>query len=265
MSTVLVIHAHPDDEVYATGGRISALAAAGHRVITVIATGGEASEMTGASHLSLQAARDARVRKYAKSVTLLGAARWEWLDEPGRWIDGDPNLFSIVGNEEPGVLAEVVGDCIDRHNPELILTAGADGLTGHPDHVAIAAAVRRAVRRRGTPTGGVWGARLRAIDVVSAHNLLAEVLGSMPVGSGRVTGTSDELCAFDVAASAKLRGEALDIYSAGLGSTLIGELVTRYTGRGDSLLMRDLLDATTWSTEYYEDLTITTARHHRPD
>jgi LmbE family N-acetylglucosaminyl deacetylase len=42
MSTIVFIHAHPDDEALLTGGTMALLAWAGHRVVLVTATAGEA-------------------------------------------------------------------------------------------------------------------------------------------------------------------------------------------------------------------------------
>jgi LmbE family N-acetylglucosaminyl deacetylase len=40
MATVLAFHAHPDDEVFLTGGTLARAAADGHRVVIVVATDG---------------------------------------------------------------------------------------------------------------------------------------------------------------------------------------------------------------------------------
>ncbi|MGH2443964.1 MAG: PIG-L deacetylase family protein, partial [Chloroflexota bacterium] len=43
--TLMVVHAHPDDEVFSTGGILAKYAAAGDRVVVVYCTSGEAGEM----------------------------------------------------------------------------------------------------------------------------------------------------------------------------------------------------------------------------
>jgi LmbE family N-acetylglucosaminyl deacetylase len=254
MATVLVIHAHPDDEVFATAGWIAAAAAAGERVVNVIATGGEASELRrGLDYLAT--ARRRRVRKFERSLEMLGSANWEWLAEPGRWIDGDPRRYPTLAEENVDVLAGLVGECILRHSPDVILSVGVDGMTAHPDHVQIARAVSAAVRQTGRPRGGAWGARVRAGDVGAAHAYLHTVAGLDFVGSGRVVGTSDPLHRrpLDVSAASRRR-DALDCYQPGLGTMTIEELASTYSGRGDSLLLRGLFDATKWAAEYYSDL-----------
>src|SRR5579872_5326540 len=45
MSSLLIVHAHPDDEVFGTGGTIARYARDGHRVTVVYGTSGEAGEL----------------------------------------------------------------------------------------------------------------------------------------------------------------------------------------------------------------------------
>src|SRR5438045_352776 len=43
--SLMVVHAHPDDEVFSTGGILAKYATEGHRVVVVYGTRGEAGEM----------------------------------------------------------------------------------------------------------------------------------------------------------------------------------------------------------------------------
>ena len=254
MATVLVIHAHPDDEVFATAGWMVRAAAGGDRVVNVIATGGEASEMR-AGLADLETARALRLNRLERSLEVLGAACWEWLDARGRWIDGDPERHPTLAGEDIDVLAEAVDRCVTRHAPELVLTVGADGLTGHPDHIKIGQAVSLAISRVGRPAGGAWGAQFRAVDVDRAHAHLEKYAGVERIGSGRVVGTSGPLQAQQLGADEqRLRRLALDCYFPGLGTMPVERLAASYPGRGDSLLLRGLLDVTGWATEYYSEL-----------
>ena len=45
MATLLLVHAHPDDEVFSTGGILAKYAASGVHVVVVYATRGEVGEM----------------------------------------------------------------------------------------------------------------------------------------------------------------------------------------------------------------------------
>src|SRR5215217_3415182 len=85
--TVLVIQAHPDDEVFSGGAAIPALVARGVQVILRIVTGGEAAELGANPKLTVAQARAKRVQKLEKSCAALGIASWDWLGEEGRWVD----------------------------------------------------------------------------------------------------------------------------------------------------------------------------------
>ena len=156
MPTALAIHAHPDDEAFANGGRLRQLADQGYTVVGVIATAGEASELPAAG--SLTEARRRRIAKYERALAILGATSWTWLEAHAGWVDatGGPR----VAGAAPERIQRAVARLIDEYSPATILTVGSDGLTGHPDHVAIARAVIAVAGERAVPEG-VWGARLR--------------------------------------------------------------------------------------------------------
>ena len=74
--TLVVFHAHPDDEALLTSGTMAKAAAAGHRVVLVVATDGDlglAASSYRSGGATLGAVRIARVA--AQSATALGVAR----------------------------------------------------------------------------------------------------------------------------------------------------------------------------------------------
>lgn len=230
-----MVHAHPDDEVFATGAATCVLSNAGWRVVLRVATAGIG---TAADRLNA-------------SCDLLGIGEWDWLADDDRWVDdggtAGPRTLASAGVDE---IAEEVQKSIQAVQPELILTVGRDGLTGHPDHIAIAAAVQLALRNHSCRA---LGARLRAQDVHTGHQLLQELLPGEPVGSGRVVGSADALG--EIAGGPEIavrRRRALDQYYDGLGTTDIAELVTTYGRRGDSLLLRAVFDASGWHRDRFE-------------
>lgn len=251
MPTALLIHAHPDDEVFATGAAAIALADAGWRVVLRVATGGEAGE---GRDLPEGTARERRVRRLEASCDLLGIGEWDWLCGPGRWIDGgSPDLATAD-------VAEVAGGVVDAlaaARPDLVLSVGRDGLTGHPDHIAVAAAIVVALRSRPDLACRALGARLRAADVLAAHTRFAEIIPGMRVGSGRVTGcpqgTSLEEISGPTTASLRRR-QALDRYHPGLGTADLDDLAVQHPRHGDSVLLRAVLDVAGWATDRFERL-----------
>ncbi|MFE4640554.1 PIG-L deacetylase family protein [Streptomyces sp. NPDC056730] len=247
--TVLVLHAHPDDEVFATGAATAFLARLGCRVVLRVATKGEAAEPGAAT---VREARRRRSRRFNRACRAIGLADWDQI-APGRWIDtgGTPAEDSLTSASVDD-LADAIAPHVNNLAPKAILTVGSDGLTGHPDHILMHQAVTRAV-------GGimpVYGASLGADDVTAGHQQLAAVLPGMRVGSDRMTGSArTDLLTLPAPPSAgAARRDALSCYGPGLGGLPLADLVRIYPGRGDSLLLRAVLDAIGSSTERYEPL-----------
>jgi LmbE family N-acetylglucosaminyl deacetylase len=235
--TALVVHAHPDDEAFATGAATWVLHDAGWRVVLRVATQGWGG--TG--------------DKLPASCDLLGIDEWGWLSDPDRWIDdGGVNGPRTLASAEPDEVVAEVERAIRTLQPELILTVGSDGLTGHPDHIAISQAVQRAQK----PCRAL-GARLRAQDVRAGEQLLQELLPGRPIGSGRVTGCDDATPLEAISTAPELlRRQALDAYYEGLGTQDLSELITSHNSRSDGLLLRAVFDASDgWPQDRFELLT----------
>jgi LmbE family N-acetylglucosaminyl deacetylase len=247
VSTVLVIPAHPDDESFANSGRIALLASGGHRIVGVIATGGEAGELSR-TH-DVEGARRRRLGKYEVALDALGAASRVWLEPGAEWVDVTDS--PTVAQADPVRLRRAVERVVEKHDPHMALTVGCDGLTAHPDHLAIARAVRDVFRDQTLP-GGVWGARLDRKDVDAGLHLLRHYCGDRQVGSGRVTGTDAALTVLDVSAVKVQRREALDSYSGGLGTRDLKVLIDASDRIRDSLLLRAIYDTEDWTSERYE-------------
>lgn len=123
---ILVLTAHPDDESFLAGGTIYANSQAGGKTFLICATLGE----KGKSHLQekmndeqLQQIRNKELRTAGNE---LGIKRIMTLNFP----DGK------VNEHEDEVLAEVK-KLWPEIDPQIIISFGPDGVTGHKDHVAI--------------------------------------------------------------------------------------------------------------------------------
>ncbi|TDD16122.1 PIG-L family deacetylase [Kribbella turkmenica] len=232
MRTALVVHAHPDDEVFATGAATAVLSTAGWRVVLRVATRG-----IGDAADKLQASCD-----------LLGIDDWDWLSTKDRWVDdGGSAGPRTLAATDPQQLADEVERTVHEVQPQLVLTVGRDGLTGHPDHIAISTAVQQ-------QQCYALGAQLRAEDVRAGEELMRRLLPGEKVGSGMVVG-SDRTDLLEIGkAPESRRRQALDQYYAGLGTTDIAELLTTYGRRGDSLLLRAIYDVSGWDTDRFEVL-----------
>jgi LmbE family N-acetylglucosaminyl deacetylase len=139
LGTILSIWAHPDDETYLAGGVMAAAADSGQRVVCVSATAGERGTTDPEAW---PPARLERVRRWetAAAMAVLGISEHRILDLP----DGD-----LAADDERG--AELVGALVDEIRPDTILTFGPDGITYHPDHIAIGRLVSDAWRTREYP------------------------------------------------------------------------------------------------------------------
>lgn len=156
LGTVLGIWAHPDDETYLSGGLMARATEAGQRVVCVTATAGE----VGAGPRADPELADVRRRELEEALELLGVREHHWLGHPdGGCPAVDPDAATA---ELRAVLAEV--------RPDTVVTFGADGFTGHPDHQAVgrwAAAAARAsgphVRLLVPARTAAWTARFASL------------------------------------------------------------------------------------------------------
>lgn len=135
MRTILGIWAHPDDEVFTAGGLMAAAVRRGDRVVCVHATRGEAGlyyrQLRPAGELA--ALRSAELRA---SLARLGVSEQRFLDLP------DGGLCLVAWDE---IVAQLHDELVDV-DPDVIVTFGSDGFTGHPDHRALSSWVSTAVR-----------------------------------------------------------------------------------------------------------------------
>jgi len=137
MGTIVLFHAHPDDEVTSTGGTIATLSRAGHRVIVVTATDGSEGEVPdGCDRSELAAIRSAEL---AVAAEVLGVHRSVELGYADSGMDGEES------NQNPRCFARVDVDEAAGRLASILTQESADALTiyddhggyGHPDHVAV--------------------------------------------------------------------------------------------------------------------------------
>jgi LmbE family N-acetylglucosaminyl deacetylase len=121
--TMLGVWAHPDDEAYVSAGLMARFRQRGDRVVVITATLGQhgtadpatwppgrlAARREGELHASLAAVGVHELR-------LLGLV-------DGRCAEHD--------------MTDEIARHIDEIEPDLIVTFGPEGITGHPDHVAV--------------------------------------------------------------------------------------------------------------------------------
>ncbi len=138
MSTLLLVHAHPDDEAISTGGVMAMAHEQDRRVVLVTATRGEVGEIhnmdEAASRPRLAEIRTEELRRAGK---LLGVDRQVFLGYRDSGMVGTqdnqhPDSFHRAGLLQAAALLAMV---LREERPDVVVTYGADGLYGHPDHV----------------------------------------------------------------------------------------------------------------------------------
>src|SRR5207248_11215306 len=138
MATLLLVHAHPDDEAVSTGGVMMKAKSHGHRVVLITATRGEVGEIYNmdeeGSRLRLG---EIRTEELKSAAEILGVDRLEFLgyrdsgmvDTPD---NKDPRSFHQANLEEAaGKLAVFIRE----ERPAVVVTYAEDGVYGHPDHI----------------------------------------------------------------------------------------------------------------------------------
>lgn len=253
---VLVVHAHPDDEVFCTGAAILAARAAGARVRLRVFTGGEgrSTELTPAA---LSTARERRMARLAVACTHLGITEWGFLTFEGEWTDTPHCRENTIAAAPTSDLASAVARCLDDLRPDVVLTVGADGVTGHPDHVACHRAVATALSGPGWRPRLALGAVLEAKHVRTAQQNATRLFGTM-IGSGRVRGAQNASPRVVKApgGAGHRRRSALDAYTSGLGTCRVERLPLLSQSLGDSALLRLVLDVSGWDTDRFVPMVI---------
>jgi LmbE family N-acetylglucosaminyl deacetylase len=137
VKALLAVFTHPDDETFRPGGTLALLARRGVRVHLVTATHGEAGSPGDPPLCRPQELGAVRERELRCACAALGA-------EPPRLLGYRDGHLSEADSAE--IIAQVL-DVVDRVRPQVMLSFGPDGLSGHPDHIAIGQCAAEAFRR----------------------------------------------------------------------------------------------------------------------
>jgi LmbE family N-acetylglucosaminyl deacetylase len=125
--------AHPDDESFSSGGVMARYADEGVTVTLVTATSGEAGEIAPGLDVAREELAGWREAELRQAAEILGVADLRLLRLP----DGDlPNHAVELKAAFISVLREL--------RPQVVLTEDLQGITGHPDHIAVTNALRDA-------------------------------------------------------------------------------------------------------------------------
>ena len=134
--TVIVFHAHPDDEAIFTGLTMRRLADAGVRVVLVMATDGAA----GVSRIALSHGESLRSRRLAeleRSCDLLGVAKLEMLGYSDSGAHKGPYAAGTLGAAPTTFVARQVARIASREGASALIHYDPIGIYGHIDHVKV--------------------------------------------------------------------------------------------------------------------------------
>jgi LmbE family N-acetylglucosaminyl deacetylase len=153
MSTIVYLHAHPDDESSQTSGSMARASDEGHRVVVVFATGGELGEIAGDA-IEGESVAEYRRREAEASAAVLGLSRVAWLGyhDSGMtgWEQNDADGSFLRADLDEA--AQRVADILDEEDADVLVGYDWHGGYGHPDHIRVHhVAHRAAALARRTP------------------------------------------------------------------------------------------------------------------
>jgi mycothiol conjugate amidase Mca len=154
--TIMIVHAHPDDEAIGTGGVLAGYSAEGIRTVLVTATLGEEGEIVVPELNTPEVkARLAEVRREElnQAVAILGVTDLEILGYRdsgmvGTESNNHPDCFNMADPDEAtGRLVRLVR----AYRPQVLVSYNEVGGYGHPDHIACHKATVAAFDAAGDP------------------------------------------------------------------------------------------------------------------
>ena len=176
--TVLVLHAHPDDEAIFTGLTLRRLADAGARTVLVVATDGA----LGGSRVPLrrgETVRRRRRRELEEVADMLGVARLVLLGQRDSGLPGSAggSHRRALAAADPLALARRVAALAESEGAATLVHDDEHGIYGHPDHAA--------TWRIGAAAVGLTGATGYAVTIDREHLHVVAPDGHLVHGAAR--------------------------------------------------------------------------------
>ncbi len=177
-TSLLVILPHPDDESFPMGGALAKYAAHHTHVTLVCATRGEA----GIEGLLPDLAAVIREGELRCAVSELGLDDVRFLD----YRDG------TLAQVDPERLIGSLSTLMRELHPNAVLTFGPDGISGHPDHVALSARITQAFDRAALPNARLYylapsEATLQGCGVVPLQEAAGGPVASIDITDYRIS------------------------------------------------------------------------------
>ena len=161
--TLMVVHAHPDDEASSTGGILARYAAEGVRTVLVTCTDGRCGDgADGSKPGEVKHDPDAvvaqRRTELDASAAILGVSHLELLNYPDSGMMGWPQ------NDTPGSFwttpvdqaAAPLAELMRKYRPDVVVTYDEIGFYGHPDHIQAHRITMAAAELTAIPSKVYW-------------------------------------------------------------------------------------------------------------
>lgn len=175
---VACVFAHPDDDTYGVGGSLALHAADDLEVTVVLATSGEAGLIADPSLATRETLGRVREAEDVASWRALG------IEPDMRFLRHPDGRLAEVPREE---LVGEIAAALRSARPDVVVTFGPDGITGHADHVTIGEAATEAFHEaRASDGDDTLGILLYTVIPASALERLNEGLrerGLEPIDS----------------------------------------------------------------------------------
>ncbi|MGA4540187.1 N-acetyl-1-D-myo-inositol-2-amino-2-deoxy-alpha-D-glucopyranoside deacetylase [Uniformispora flossi] len=193
--SLLLVHAHPDDEVINNGASMARYAAEGVHVTLVTCTLGEEGEILVPALAHLASDREDglgahRMTEMADSMKALGVSDQRYLGGAGRFRDsgmmGTPqndrpdSFWQADVDEAAGLLVPVIREV----RPQVLVTYDEIGGYGHPDHIQAHRVAMRAAELAADPGHGegeawaiakvYWNAMPKSVVKASFDQMVAD-------------------------------------------------------------------------------------------
>ena len=176
--SLMVILAHPDDESFPIGGTLAKYAASGAHLTLITATAGQ----HGVPAVAPAQAADIRYAELHAAAAALGIAEVRHLGYTDGALDQAP----------PDEVRRRLRALMVTHRPDAVITFGPDGISGHPDHLAIHRLATEAFDAANLPDARLYyiapsEATRQGCGVVSPVTLASGPVAVIDIGPFRTT------------------------------------------------------------------------------
>jgi LmbE family N-acetylglucosaminyl deacetylase len=151
--TLVVFHAHPDDEALLTSGTMARASSEGHRVVLVVATAGGVGLVSSHFLVDGESLAQRRTAELRRSATALGCARTVVLGYADSGLDGIDDGGAAQGTfagADVETAARQLADLLESEQADALVHYDPAGGYGHPDHVQVHRVGSRAAELAGT-------------------------------------------------------------------------------------------------------------------